>query len=249
MQSNNCGFASETYEILAKACGVRFTTSHETQRKGARCPVPPRGQGFNAVKLNSPRTMLIERSDTLGAVLRSMMRRSVGVCPVGHAACKQRRQARKYAGQQQFYGRWSTAPRAEALQSAGSVGPMRPANFSGPSGLKGRARWAQRAQIARRPAGKAGADAYSSSRPPASSLPTPSIDSPHNRRSPQALSSHLPLTNLVGQLAALGWLDWLNWLLPSAAFFTTLLAVKTVWDGTLTALCASLASSVSGCPD
>ena len=227
VQSNNCGFATGTYEILAKACGVRFTTSHETQRKGVRCPVR---RGFDTVKLNSPRTMQIERDDTLGAVLRSMMRGSVGVCPVGHAACKQRREARKYAGQQQFYGRWSTAQRIETLQRAGSVGSVRPANFSGSSGLKGRARFAQRAQIARRPAGKAGADAYSSSRPPASSLPTASIDSPHNRRSPQALSSHPPLTNLVGRLAALAWHYWLNWLLPSIVFFTILLGVKTVWD-------------------
>ena len=131
---------------------------------------------------------------------------------------------------EQFYGRWSTAQRIETLQRAGSVASVRPANFSGSSGLKGRARFAQRAQIARRPAGKAGADAYSSSRPPASSLPTASIDSPHNRRSPQALSSHPPLTNLVGRLAALAWHYWLNWLLPSIVFLTILLGVKTVWD-------------------
>ena len=75
VQSDNCRFATDTYKILARACGVRFAASHETQRKGARCPVPPAGQGgFNAVMLNSPRTMQIDLADTLGAVVRAMMR-------------------------------------------------------------------------------------------------------------------------------------------------------------------------------
>ena len=95
--------------------------------------------------LNSPRTMLIERDDTLGAVLRSTLRGSVGVCPVGHAACKQRREARKYAGQQQFYGRWSTAQRIAVgrpvalLTSQGQGGGPRSA--AGPP-------WTPRARLA-----------------------------------------------------------------------------------------------------
>ena len=151
MQSNNCGFATETYEILAKACGVRFAASYETQRKGARCPVPPRGQvGFNAVMLDSPRTMQIEGADTLGEVVRSMMRVSLGVCPAGDAACKPARGAKV---------RWTSAflrllvdiaEKASKGQPAGSIGTVGPMNSSGSSGLKGRARWEQRAQRARR---------------------------------------------------------------------------------------------------
>ena len=151
VQSNNCGFATETYEILARACGVRFAASYETERKVARCPFPPRGQvGFNAVMLDSPRTMQIEGADTLGEVVRSTLRVSLGVCPAGDAACKPARGAKV---------RWTSAflrllvdiaEKASKGQPAGSIGSVGPMNSSGSSGLKGRARWEQRAQRARR---------------------------------------------------------------------------------------------------
>lgn len=155
VQSNNCGFATETYEILARACGVRFAASHETQRKGARCPVPPRGQaGFNAVMLDSPRTMQIERADTLGAVVRSTMQVSLGLCPGGDAACKPARGAKVRRTSAFLRPLVDSAEKASKGQHAGSVGSVAlsvgPVNSSGSSGLKGRARWEQRAQWARR---------------------------------------------------------------------------------------------------
>ena len=190
VQSNNCRFATETYEVLARACGVRFTTSHETQREGARCPVPPRGQGFNAVMLDSPRTMQIERADTLGAVVRSMMRVSPDVCPVGDAACKPAR----VASTQDISSSTAAARQRREGQRAGSVGSVGFVNSSGSSGLKGRGRWAQRARQARR---------AQTPRPP-----RPSVSPPHPRR-----PHHPPLTKLARWP---NWLDWLNWLVGSA---------------------------------
>ena len=148
VQSNNCGFATETYEILARACGVRFAASYETQRKGARCPVPPRGQvGFNAVMLDSPRTMQIERADTLGAVVRSMMRVSLGVCPAGDAACKpargtnwKERRASAFLRTSEFL-RARRAKRARRACRAGQSSSLRAPTPSRPSRSTGCLRW------------------------------------------------------------------------------------------------------------